>query len=388
MNKQLIKHVSSAFEDRFNQKPLLIGSPGRINLIGEHTDYNKGLVFPATIDKHIICALAKSNRTVSGIYALDFDETLDINLKNLEKHESGSWKNYITGIVWGLQERGLQTGNFDIAFSGNIPIGAGLSSSAALENSVVFGLNELFNLGLSKKNMIQISVNAEHKFAGVECGIMDQFVNLHGRAGHALLLDCSDLSFQHIPIQLEDYQLLLINTNVKHRLNDSPYNRRKAECKEGLRILQSENPELKSLSVADLEQLNALREKMSETVYNRCRYVIEENKRVRSVRTAVENKHWQKLGELLFASHEGLRDLYEVSCAELDFIVDMATEHDAVIGSRMMGGGFGGCTLQLIKKDRIQDFISAVNKEYQLKFNRSVSTYPVRISAGTQIIET
>lgn len=387
MNKQLIKHVRSAFEDRFNQKPLLVSSPGRINIIGEHTDYNKGLVFPTTIDKYIISALAKSNRTSSKIYSLDFDETLDINLKNLEKQEQGSWKNYVIGVVWGIQERELQIGNFDIAFCGNIPIGAGLSSSAALENSVVFGLNELFRLGLSKENMIQISVNAEHKFAGVKCGIMDQFVNLHGKEGHALLLDCSDLSFQHIPVQLEDYQLLLINTNVKHQLSDSPYNQRKTECKEGLKILQSENPELKSLSVANLEQLNALRKKMSEPVYHRCRYVIEENERVKSAKTAIENKNWQKLGELLFASHKGLRDLYEVSCAELDFIVDMAAKHDAVIGSRMMGGGFGGCTLQLIKKDRIEDFISVVNKEYQLKFNRSISTYSVCISGGTQIIE-
>ena len=387
MSQQLASHIKSVFEERFEQMPLLIASPGRINLIGEHTDYNKGLVFPATIDKYIVSALAASERSSCRVYALDLDETLDINLSNLEKQEPGSWKNYVIGVVSGIQNAGAQIGNFDFAFCGNIPIGAGLSSSAALENNVVFGLNELFSLGLSKEEMIRISVKAEHEFAGVECGIMDQFANLNGMAGHALFLDCADLSYQLVPIELEDYQLLLINTNVKHQLRDSQYNQRKTECKKGFDLLRSQHPDLKSLSDANLGQLRGLKEEMPALVYRRCLYVIEENERVRAARTAVENKHWQALGELLFASHSGLRNLYEVSCAELDLIVDLAVNHDAVIGSRMIGGGFGGCTLNLIQKDGLDDFVSAVELAYQSKFGRSVSTYSVRISNGTHVIE-
>lgn len=384
--KELGKIVRSAFEERFKRKPLLVASPGRINLIGEHTDYNNGFVFPAAIDKYIVSALSESEKGTTQIYSMDMEEALDLDLNKLTKQESGSWKNYVIGVVNELQKKGKQIDDFNLVFGGNIPIGAGLSSSAALENSIVFGLNELFRLGLTKEEMVLISMKAEHDFAGVKCGIMDQFTTMYGQTGYALFLNCADLSHEHVPIQMEDYQLLLINSNVKHKLTDSPYNQRKTECKDGLRLLQSKFANLNSLCDANLEQLNALKEEMPPLVYKRCRFVMEENERVKAAKSAIENKHWAALGDLLFASHSGLRNLYEVSCEELDFMVEKAKEHIAVIGSRMMGGGFGGCTLNLIRNEAVEDFASAVNSAYQLKFGRPVSTYSVNISNGTHII--
>jgi len=386
MNTQLAEHIQSLFAKRFNQFPLLIASPGRINLIGEHTDYNDGFVFPASIDKYIIAAFSKSDDNLSHIYSIDFDEGVTIDLNNFEKQETGSWKNYVFGVIDELQKRGIKPGNFNLVFGGNIPLGAGLSSSAALENSIVFGLNELFSLGLSKEEKVLISLHAEHHFAGVKCGIMDQFSIMNGKAGNALFLDCRDLSCEAIPIQLEDYQFILINTNVKHQLAGSAYNKRKEECHEGLHILQSKYPQLQSLRDTNLEQLNALKEEMPPIIFKRCLYVIEENERVKAAKTAIQNKQWKNFGQLLFASHHGLQHLYEVSCPELDFLVEQAKNHGAVLGSRMMGGGFGGCTLNLIQNDGVEDFISKITKDYFREFNQSVSFYPVHIANGTHVI--
>ncbi len=388
MNKQLFEHIKSAFEKRYKEQPILVASPGRINLIGEHTDYNSGFVFPASINKYIVCALSKSDREFSQVYSIDMDEEVDIDLQKITKQKSGSWQNYILGVINELNKRGKKPANFNLVFGGNIPIGAGLSSSAALENSVVFGLNELFELGFSKEDMILISMDAEHNFAGVKCGIMDQFSSMNGEAGHALFLDCEDLSYEQLPIQLDDYQLVLINTNVKHKLADSAYNKRKEECIEGLRILQNKFPRLHSLRDADIEQLYSLKEEIPSIIYQRCLYVIEENERVKAAKTAIENKQWQIFGQLLFASHRGLQYLYEVSCSELDFLVERAKNHESVIGSRMMGGGFGGCTLNLIRKNGVGEFTNGIAKEYYQQFNQSVAVYPVHISDGTRLVLT
>ena len=280
----------------------------------------------------------------------------------MKKQEPGSWKNYVCGVVDELHKKGLKPGNFNLLFSGDIPLGAGLSSSAALENCVVFGLNNLFDLGLSKEEMILISMQAEHNFAGVKCGIMDQFASMNGEVGHAMFLDCRDLSYSQIPIHAEDYQLILINTNVKHQLADSDYNKRKEECQEGLTIIQNDFPQINSLCNAKLNQLEEVKQDMPKTIYKRCLYVIEENERVIASRLAIETIDWKKFGELLFASHDGLQNLYEVSCAELDFLVEKAKEHPDVIGSRMMGGGFGGCTLNLVKKENTTEFIDQVKQ--------------------------
>ena len=387
MDNKLINKVSREFEKRFSNKPIIVKSPGRINLIGEHTDYNDGFVFPATIDKYIISAISKSDKNISQIFSIDFNESLEIDFNNLKKQEQNSWKNYVIGVVAGLIERDCKLGNFNLVFGGNIPIGAGLSSSAALENGIVYGLNNLFNLSLNLNEMMNISIAAEHNFAGVNCGVMDQFSNLNGKKDNAILLDCSDLSFNHIPIQLDDYQLILINTNVKHQLSNSPYNQRKLACKTGFDVLQKKYPNLPSLSRANLEQLNAVKQELSQEIYNRCLYVIEENERVLQSKIALQNKDWQKFGNLLFASHKGLSELYEVSCDELDFLVGIAKNESSVLGSRMMGGGFGGCTINLIKKDSLNDFTEKVKELYFEKFGIKADIYPINITDGTKITE-
>ena len=379
--------ILETFKKHFNQNPVIVQSPGRINLIGEHTDYNMGLVFPATIDKYIFVAIAKSNDNISTIYSVDLNEILQIDLNKLEKQEKGSWKNYVIGVISELINKGKTPENFNLVFGGNIPIGAGMSSSAALENGIVFGLNKLFDLKLETREMIDISIAAEHNFADVNCGIMDQFSNLNGKKDNAILLDCSDLSFNHIPIKFDEFQLLLINTNVKHQLSDSPYNQRKESCRKGYEILNKKYPGLTSLSDANISQLNSVKTEMPHKIYNRCKYVIEENDRVKQSVVAIKNKDWNKLGNLLFASHEGLSKLYEVSCEELDFLVEIAQKDDSVSGSRMMGGGFGGCTINLVKKNAIDQFRSKAEISYYNKFGIKPDTYLVNITDGTKIIE-
>jgi len=379
--------VLDVFENRFHQKPLIVLSPGRINLIGEHTDYNDGFVFPATIDKYITVAISKSDKPYSTVYSMDFDESVEIWLYDLKKQEKGSWKNYIIGVVAGIIEKGKSVGNFNLVFGGNIPIGAGMSSSAALENAVAFGLNELFGLDLDLIEMMNIAIEAEHNYAGVNCGVMDQFSNLYGKKENAILLDCSDLSYNYIQVQLEDHQLLLINTNVKHQLSNSPYNQRKQSCKTGFEIIHKRFPDVSSLSRATIEQLNLVKNELSQETYNRCLYVIEENQRVQFAKDALKSQNWKDFGDLLFASHQGLSELYEVSCSELDFIVDLAKKDPSVLGSRMMGGGFGGCTINLIKKDSVEKFIEKVKMQYQDKFGINPAFYPVSITNGTKIIE-
>lgn len=386
MNKNLILRIKTEFRERFKGDPILIASPGRINIIGEHTDYNNGFVFPAAIDKYILTAVAKSEDNLTRIYSLDLDEMLEIDLQTIEKQKPGHWGNYVIGVIHELQEMNKKLQNFNLVFGGNIPIGAGLSSSAALENSIVFGLNEVFNLELSKQQMIQISLKAEHNFAGVKCGIMDQFSSMMGKINQAMLLNCEDLSFEYIPIKMEEYEILLINTKVKHKLADSEYNQRKKECEKGLAILQQNFPKLNSLVDANPSQLKNMKDLMPPKIFNRCLYVIEENKRVLKTKKAIENKQWEEVGEILFKSHHGLQYLYEVSCDELNFLVEQSKENDAVIGSRMMGGGFGGCTLNLIKKNKIEIFKKLIGGKYFSTYNLDLEFYSVNFSEGTHII--
>lgn len=387
MNLEIINHIKREFNKRFNEDPLMVAAPGRINLIGEHVDYNQGLVFPAAIDKYIYGAISLAEKSSSHIVALDKNESLEINLNAIVKHSEGHWGNYISGVVSGIQKRGKKIHNFNYMFAGDIPLGAGLSSSAALENSIAFSLNELLKLEFTREELIKISLEAEHEFAGVECGIMDQTASMKGKADHAILLNCKDFSYSLIPLNLADYQLILINTNVKHVLSDSPYNERKNQCKEGLQILQLKYPELGSLAEAKLLQLEECKSKMSNVVYNRSLFVIEEVRRVKEAKVAVLNQEWERFGELLYASHDGLRNLYEVSCPELDFLVDFTRDKEAILGSRMMGGGFGGCTLNLVKKTGMDNFIATIVKKYESKFVLQPDTYLVKTSNGTQLIE-
>ena len=381
MNKALIQEVKSEFINIFKKNPLLIFSPGRINIIGEHTDYNGGYVFPAAVDKGIAAAIQKSDKGKSTAVALDLNSKVEFDLNNLKPSKQGSWENYVFGVVAEIQNRNKVVGDFNIVFKGNIPGGAGMSSSAALENSVVFGLNKLFDLGLTKTEMILISQQAEHNYVGVKCGIMDQYASMFGIKDHAILLDCRSLKSKPYKIDFKNHQLMLINTNVKHSLSDSAYNDRRSACENIAKLL-----EVETLRDATEEDLEKIINKVTPENYQKALYVIQEIIRTKKAAKAIENNDLEKLGALIYASHNGLQHQYKVSCDELDFLVDQAKKNKYVLGARMMGGGFGGCTINLIARNKVKDFAASASKAYKNKFNKECSVYFIELSQGTHTV--
>jgi galactokinase len=382
MKEKLIQLVKNKFLENFGASTLVVFSPGRINLIGEHTDYNDGYTFPAAIDKGIALAIAKTEDENSTAFAIDKDEHYTFSLDEVKRIEKGGWRNYILGVIGEIKKLGIEIGNFNLAFSGNIPGGAGMSSSAALENSVAFALNELFELNLTKKQMILVSQKAEHNYAKVNCGIMDQYASMFGEEDSALLMDCRSITSEAFKIDFKDYQLLLINTNVKHDLSESAYNDRRMVCERVSEMLK-----VKALRDANIQGLNRIKDQLKAEDYQKALYVIQENMRVRAFMTAIENKDLKTIGELLYQSHEGLSTQYKVSCAELDFLVDFAKNSNAVLGARMMGGGFGGCTINLVQQDQLEDFEKNVSKAFKEKFNKDCSIYEVKLDQGTHLVE-
>ena len=382
MNKKLIKEVKHSFKNQFKTKPLLVFSPGRINLIGEHTDYNDGFAFPAAINKGIALAINKSNSGTTKVCALNKNEIYEFNTENVKPLEDGGWRNYILGVVAELQLLGKHVGNFNSVFAGNIPGGAGMSSSAALENSFVFGLNELFDLGLSKTEMILVSQKAEHNFAGVKCGIMDQYASMFGVKKSALLLDCRTVKSKPYKIDFKKYKIMLINSNVKHDLSESAYNDRREVCEKVSGLLH-----IDALRDASKEDLDRIKGDITKEDYQKALYVINENNRVKQFSEAIKKEDIDALGDLLYQSHEGLSKNYKVSCAELDFLVDSAKENPNVRGARMMGGGFGGCTINLVKKDAFKTFKKDVSKKFEKAFEKECSVYSVKLSQGTRVVK-
>ena len=382
MSTTLINNVKNTFIRTFKTDPLLIFSPGRINIIGEHTDYNKGFVFPAAINKGIVAAIQKSELDFSTAYALDLNGKVEFNLDKLKPLKEGRWENYVFGVVHEIQNKNKLIGNFNLVFKGNIPSGAGMSSSAALENSIVFGLNELFDLELSKHDMILISQKAEHNFVGVKCGIMDQYASMFGLKNHALLLDCRTIESQPYEIDFKDYQLMLINTNVKHSLSDTEYNDRRFACKSISKLLSVKA--LRDATEADLEKII---DKVTPANYQKALYVIQENSRTLKAAKAIEYGDLETLGSLIYQSHNGLSNQYKVSCHELDFLVDQAKANPNILGARMMGGGFGGCTINLIAKTQAEAFAEKVSKAYHREFNKTCSVYFIEISEGTHLVK-
>lgn len=380
--KKIIKSVKKQFQQTFNEKPLVVFSPGRINLIGEHTDYNDGYTFPAAINKGIALGIAKSENNESTAVALDKNESYSIQLSEVAPLKKGGWRNYILGVVGEIKNLGIELGNFNLAFSGNIPGGAGMSSSAALENSVAFALNELFQLGLSKNQMILVSQKAEHNYAKVNCGIMDQYASMFGEKDSALLMDCRSITSESFKIDFKDYKLLLINTNVKHDLSETAYNDRRAVCERVSSMLKVD-----ALRDANEQGLKKIKNRLREEDYQKAMYVIQENKRVIAFATAVENEDIKTIGALLYQSHEGLSEQYQVSCAELDFLVNFAKKSQTVIGARMMGGGFGGCTINLVHQDGLKQFKKEVSQAFKKEFNNDCSIYKVKLSKGTYLVE-
>lgn len=368
--------------DNFNSE-VSVSSPGRINLIGEHTDYNQGFVLPTAIDRKIYLEFSRNDLENTGrVFSKTFDTYTEFDIKNLTRSKS-SWENYLFGVIDEIQKKGRTITGFDCIIKSELPIGAGISSSAALECGFAAGLNNLFNLGLTDLEIVALSQKAENNFVGSNCGIMDQFASVMSKKEHLILLDCRSLEAEYIPANFGSCKLLLLNTNVSHNLADSEYNTRRKECEETVALIQRKYPEVRSLRDVSFAMLEEFESDLPEKNYRRSRYVLSENDRVQRATKAIKNGDLKEFGELMYGSHEGLQHDYEVSCPELDFLVDFSRDKDFIYGSRMMGGGFGGCTINLIEEDKIETFITEVSHAYQDKFSIELDTITVVPSEGT-----
>ena len=373
------ERVSQKFAELYGDGAILFASSGRINLIGEHTDYNGGFVFPGAVDKGIVAAIRLNGTDSVRAFALDLNESAEFGL-NEEDKPAQSWACYIFGVCREIQKRGGKIGGFDTVFAGDVPLGAGMSSSAALESTFAFALNDLYNLGIEKFELARIGQSTEHNYCGVKCGIMDQFASVHGKAGHLMRLDCRSMEFNYFPFDPTKYgyRLVLVNSCVKHELVGSPYNDRRASCERVAAVLGQE-----FLRGATMEQLEAIKDKISEEDYLRARYVIGEEQRVLDVCEALEKGDYETVGERMYQTHWGMSRDYEVSCEELDFLATVAKEC-GVTGSRIMGGGFGGGTINLVKEELYDSFIATVTSAFAEKYGHEPKIYPVVISDGSR----
>lgn len=376
--------VRAVFIEKFKKEPKLFYSPGRINLIGEHVDYNDGFVMPGAIDKGIFFGVTLNDAEEINCYSIDFDETISLSLSEVKKMTG--WKNYVLGIVNEFQKLKLPVKGFNCAFGGNIPIGGGMSSSAALEGGISYSLNELCNFQLSRKDLALLGQRAEHNFPGVMCGIMDQYANMMGKENKVLLLDCMNVTHEDVPLHIEGYEIILINTKVHHSLAGSEYNQRRKECEKGIAILRRELNIESFRDITDPAELLPFKNEMGDKVYRRCLFVVEEILRTQKAAVLLKNNDIAGFGKLMYQTHAGLKELYEVSCKELDFLVNTARENKDVIGARLMGGGFGGCTINLVKQEGVESFLVKIVSAYKKEFNINPENYKVRIVDGTHFL--
>ena len=380
----IAQSVLKSFSEIFSSQPYFFYSPGRINLIGEHVDYNDGFVMPAAIDKGVYYAVAKNQTDNIHFYATDFDEHFSVNV-NAVKSDDG-WRNYVLSVVNEFLKLGKNIGGFDCVFGGDIPRGSGMSSSAAVEGGLAFAINEMYNIGLSRVDLALLCQRAEHGFPNVKCGIMDQFANMNGKKDHVILLDCKSLDYQYFPLLLKGYKIVLLNSKVHHSLASGEYNIRRQRCEEGLGIIKKHMPVQSFRDIKNIEALAIAKNEMSPKVYDCCRFVVEEIARTQKAAQLLQQNDIPAFGKLMFETHEGLSKLYEVSCEELDFLVEQAHNFPAVIGSRLMGGGFGGCTINIVAEDGIDSFIEDASREYQQQFNIVPEAYIVETADGTNTL--
>lgn len=377
----LIQAVHDGFTGKFGRQPSLFVAPGRINLIGEHTDYNEGFVMPAAIDRHLVFAVSASGNDRCNIYAMDFDEGVTFSLYDLNPGEV--WVNYLMGVIDAMQRRGLDVRGVDCVFGGNIPHGGGMSSSAALSAGFGFALNEIFGLGLGRLDLARIAQSAEHQFVGARVGIMDPYASLFGQKDSVLLLDCRKQTHRVLPFQFPDYDILLIDSHVKHSLAASAYNDRRASCEEGVEIIRKRMPSVRSLRDVSHTDLDRLRGQMEEEIWIKCLYVVEEIARTQKAAGLLEASDLKGFGALMYETHWGLSQAYDVSCPELDFLVSLAEENEQRIpGARLMGGGFGGCTINLIEKGYEETFKEKVRLKYFATFKKEPDFYSIKLSQG------
>ncbi|MFA6977905.1 MAG: galactokinase [Ignavibacteriaceae bacterium] len=380
-----VQLIEKKYKELFDDEPLLFRSPGRLNFIGEHTDYNLGFVLPAAIDKAIYFAISPRTDITCKLFAADLNDEYEFSLENLSKSPK-DWANYLIGVVDQLIKAGYDLKGFNCVFGGDIPIGAGLSSSAAIEAGLAFALNHIFNLQIDKLSLVRLAQKAENEFVGVNCGIMDQFINVFGESGNALRIDCRSLEYELVPFDYENISVVFFNTNVSHSLASTEYNLRREECNKGVEVIKKDFPTVTSLRDVNSEMLEAFKLKMEPLTYRRCKYVIGENERLLEACDALKVHDLGTFGSLLYQTHEGLSRDYEVSCPELDFLVEAVKEFPAVYGARMMGGGFGGCTINIIENEAVDGVTSLIAKKYKERFNREATVYVTKISAGTSIV--
>lgn len=381
----LASEIEKTFQQQFGEQPFVFCAPGRINLIGEHTDYNNGLVLPAAIDKHVVLALAKRTDNEIHIFSQDYQEMHVSSLTSLSKSEN-LWPDYINGVIDQMLGDGKELTGINIAFGGDIPQGAGLSSSAALECATAVALNTVFNLGYTSLQLARIGQAAENQFVGVNCGLMDQFASVFGKAGHLIKLDCESFEHTYIPFNSKDYSVILFDTQVKHSLASSAYNERRRQCEYGVELISKHHPEVTSLRHATPEMLRNYVQPVDKVVYDRCDFVVSEIQRLHDACDDLIAGDFIQFGKRMFETHYGLQHKYEVSCRELDFLVDFVRDYPEVIGSRMMGGGFGGCTINLVKTDALATLSDRASRAYKEALGIDMKVYQVAIVDGARIL--
>ena len=373
--------IQKDFKERFGTEGTLYASAGRINLIGEHTDYNGGFVFPGAIDKVIMAEIKPNGLKKVRVYSMDIDEYVEFGL-NEEDAPTQGWARYVFGICREIQKRGGKVEGFDAVFAGDVPLGAGLSSSAALESCFAFALNDLFNdNSIDKFELARIGQSTEHNYCGVNCGIMDQFASVFGRKGNLMRLDCRSMEYEYFPFNPKDYRLVLVDSRVKHELKDSPYNKRRESCERVAKRLG-----LETLRDATMEMLDNVKGDITAEDYFRAKFVIEEKDRVLAVCDALQGGDYDTVGQKMYETHRGLSKDYEVSCVELDFLNDVAGEM-GVTGSRIMGGGFGGCTINLVRNDLHDAFVKEAVSRFEKEYGHEPKIYDVVISDGARRVE-
>lgn len=380
----MIQKLQQAFRERYNKEATIIGAPGRVNLIGEHTDYNYGFVLPGAVDKKIYVAIAPNGTSTVNVFANQFNESYSFSL-DVSAPQKG-WMNYLLGVTYHIQQRGKKIEGVDLIIDGDIPVGAGMSSSAALCSAYGFALNELFQLGLSRMDLAFIGQKTEHTFVGLQCGIMDQFASLHGKKGHVMKLDCRSLEYEYIPFDFPAYKIVLVNSMVSHTLASSEYNVRRRQCEEGIAILKKHYPEITSLRDIEPAQLLQHKDELPPIVFDRCSYVVYEKERVLASCEALKKNDLATFGKLMFATHEGLSKKYSVSCTELDFLVECAQHITGVAGARMMGGGFGGCTINIVQADAVDNFTQKIQAAFANLFKKTPEVYVTQIEDGAKVL--
>jgi galactokinase len=380
-----IDRLHRIFWQLHHKEPLVVRAPGRINLIGEHTDYNDGFVLPAAIDKAIYVAISKRADNKIHLHAEEYNENYIADIENLRESKL-HWSGYILGIVEQLQKRNYPVTGVNIMVDGDVPVGAGMASSAAIECATVFALNELFELGISKLEMVKIAQKAEQEFVGLQCGIMDMFTSMFGKKDHVICLDCRSFEYEYFPFKQDGIKIVLLDTNIKHSLASSEYNTRRKQCEEGVALIREHHPHVQSLRDVNIKMLDVY-VAQNKLVYNRCRFVVEENARLLAACNDLQRNDLAAFGKKMFTTHGGLSKLYEVSCNELDILVELVQDNPAVIGARMMGGGFGGCTINIVKENVVEELIYKIRTQYREKTGMNLNAYVAVIGEGANLVK-